>query len=447
MSNGRSLLVLQGSDARLVGRVVPLGDALRIGRRADADLEVVIDDKLLSGRHATITRDAAGYELVDHRSKNGSFVDGERVERVRLRDGSVIRLGVHVFQVVGEADVFGWQDGSVAGDETHALVGRSAHLGRLVQAIDSRAPGSAPLLLVGEHGTGKEACARRLHARSGRRGEFVSLACGSTTPLTAAHLLFGGDGDDAAAALALGVGGTGIVPRDVGLVVLAHEGTLFLDGVDSLDRATQLRLARLVREGRLSLPGGDAATLDVRLVVSSELDLEPVVEDGQLAPEVFEVLAAETVELPSLRSRRCDIGDIATHAWARLTGGRSLAVTATAHEKLLLHDWPSNVRELVGLLGRVLATVGPVDVLRSAHLPSKIRERVDQHTVDQLRASAVDIQLVPARDELAKLLVRFNGDVASIAHFFARDKRQVYRWLKRHDLKLSQFRVPGSPLP
>ncbi len=436
--------MLQGSDARLVGRLLPLGDVLRIGRRADAGLEVVIDDKLLSGRHATVTRDASGHELVDHHSKNGSFVDGERVERARLREGTVIRLGVHVFQVLGDDDGLVWQDASVPGDETHALVGRSPRLRRLVETIDARAHGDAPVLFVGEHGTGKEASARRLHARSGRRGEFVSLACNSTTPVTAARLLFGGSSEEHPSALAVGAGGTGIVPRDVGLAVLAHEGTLFLDGVDALDRATQTRLASLVREGRLSLPGNEAASLDVRLVVSSELDLEPLVDDGQFSPELHELLASEVVEVPSLRSRRCDIGDIATHAWARLTGGRPLDVTATAHEKLLLHDWPSNVRELVGLLGRVLATSGPVDVLRSAHLPSKIRERVDQHTVDQLRASAVDIQVVPSRDELAGLLTRFNGDVGAIAHFFARDKRQVYRWLKRHDLKLSSFRVAGG---
>lgn len=440
MSTELALVALQGSDPNLVGRVLPFGEQLRIGRRADGEVELVVDDKLLSGKHASIIRAEGGFEFVDHGSKNGSFVDGQRVERKRLKEGSVIRLGVHVFQVVSATASLLWQDASVSGDETHALVGRSAELGRLVDAIDRRSQDAAPVLLVGEFGTGKEAAARRLHARSGRRGEFISLACGSTTPATAARLLFGGEPDDEPSSLPIGASGTTIVPSDVGLAVLAHEGTLYLDGIDALDRAAQVELAALVREGRLSLPGGESTTLDVRLVAGVEVDLDTVVEEGQFSPELRAVFAEDAIELPALRSRRCDIGDIATSAWGKLTGGRPLNVSATAHEKLLNHDWPQNVRELVALLVRVLQSKGPVDVLRSAYLPPKIRDRVELQSIDQLRASAVDIELVPSREELASLLDRYAGDVGVIARFFARDKRQVYRWLKRHDLKLSTFK-------
>ncbi|MBM4376064.1 MAG: sigma 54-interacting transcriptional regulator [Deltaproteobacteria bacterium] len=440
------LVVLSAGDERLIGRAFPVGERLRIGRRQESGSELVIDDKLLSGKHATVKLREDGYELVDHRSKNGSFVDGVRVERARLGEGAIVRLGVHVFEfsttsVDGVATAF---DASVPGDETHALVGRSRELRQLVAHLDSLAAGSAPVLFLGEVGVGKEACARRLHARSGRPGEFVSLACSSTRPETAGRLLFGDPGGDDVT-LARGVGGTGIVPPDVALLVRANHGTLYLDGIDALDLVSQGRMASYLRERALLLPSGDVAPLDVRVLASSEVDLEPLIADGTFSPPLAKFLSASVIEPAPLRRRRIDVRDALLSAWARLTGGRLLEASATSLEKLLLHDWPENVRELTGLLGRVLATHGHVEALRSAHLPSKIRERVELSTTDQLRASAVDLQVVPSRDELAALLTRFRGDVASLAAFFARDKRQVYRWLKRHDLKLSAFRSAPSP--
>lgn len=440
-----SLVVLAAADERLVGRVVPIGERLRIGRRAESGSEFVLDDKLLSGRHATVKRRDDGVELVDHRSKNGTFVDGERVERVMLRPGAILRLGVQVFEFASaipeELLPF---DASAPGDETHAFVGRSRLLRELVARLDSLGPFQAPVLLVGEAGIGKEASARRLHVASGRTGEFVSLACASTRPETAGRLIFGDPGDDDAT-LGRGVGGTGIVPAEVGLLIRANHGTLYLDGIDALDLVSQGRLASYLREGAILLPSGDVVPLDVRIVASSEFDLEPLVVDGAFSPPLAKFLSAHVVEPAPLRRRLVDLRDALLHAWAGLTGGRPLEVSATSLEKLVLHDWPENFRELTALLARTLATYGPVEALRSAHLPAKLRERVDIPTADQLRASAVDIQIVPSRDELAGLLERFRGDVAALATFFARDKRQVYRWLKRHDLKLSAYRPAPTP--
>lgn len=437
-----SLVVLRGSDERLRGQWFPLGHHLTLGRRPDAGVDLAIDDKLLSGCHASLVRVPGGYELVDHQSKNGSFVDGERVERSRAALGAVLRLGVHVFEVVRGSGTYEPFDAGAPGDESHALVGRSPALRRLVAAVDALARGGQDVLLVGEHGVGKEAAARRLHAGSARPGPFVAFGCASVIPATAYRMLFGALEPAPSSEQTLRPAPserTGLPPasgpRAASLLEEAHGGTLFLDGVDALDGHGQAALAEYLKardEGR--------TTLDVRLVAGTDVDLDPLVYDGTFSEALLARLQPRTAELPSLRARRTDIPDIVRHAWAALVPRRSLDVSATCLEKLMLHDWPMNVRELVGMLGRVLATAGPVTTLRSAHLPSKIRDRVLLHTVDQLRASAVDIEIVPSREELAELLRRHDGDVATIASFFSRDKRQVYRWLKRHDLKLSAFR-------
>src|SRR5207249_3923035 len=96
----RSLVVIQAAADELRDRVIPIGEKLCIGRRAGEGIDLVIDDKLLSSKHATIARAERGYELTDHDSKNGSFVDGGRVDkRERLADGALVRFGVHLFEL------------------------------------------------------------------------------------------------------------------------------------------------------------------------------------------------------------------------------------------------------------------------------------------------------------------------------------------------------------
>ncbi len=431
--------MLQASDVTLRDRAVRVGDRICIGRRAQPAVTLVIDDKLLSGMHASIVWGSDGFELIDHDSKNGSFVDGERVQRKRLVEGAVLRLGIHLFEFAVSAERVDSFDGSVKGDETHALAGRSAALRGVVSAIDALAGDDRPVLLVGELGAGKEAAGRRLHSLNGRSGDFVSLACTTSSPGNAARLLFG-DPSDESDVVGRSIGGTRIVPAEVGLFARANHGTLLLDGVDMLDRQTQERILQFIRTRLLELPSGERVLLDVHVIGASEVDIEPLVDDGSFSPELFECLRDRTIELTPLRARRGDIPVLVPRVWADISRGGAVQVSATALEKLVLYDWPMNVREVVSVLARVYATAGPVEVLRSAHLPAQIRQRGHQETADQLRASAVSVQLVPSRDELTTLLEKFHGDVAALASFFSMNKRQVYHWLKRHDLKLSAFR-------
>jgi DNA-binding NtrC family response regulator len=430
----RSLVVLHAADQRLRDRVIPIGEELRIGRVAQDGVDLVIDDKLLSGRHATIARapEAKGYELVDHHSRNGSFVDGERVERRKLADGSILRLGVHLFELSRTTRELAFIDGSVDGDATGALVGHSAELRATLAALDRVAADPGPAVLVGEHGCGKEAAARRIHHRSARVGPFISADMSSLSSEAAASLLFGDAGG--ARLIATSLNSTLVDDEGFGMLSRAEGGTLLLEAIDALDLGLQKRLLEAIATGNTS------EGIDVRLIATSELDLDALVEDGSFSRELYRLLAPRLVEIPALRSRRCDVPVIARHLWTSFAPGRTLEFSATCLEKLLLYDWPMNVRELGGMMQRLSAMEGELTTIRSAHLPKEIQARVRQPTLDQLRFSGVTVHLIPSRDELSLLLARFDGDVVGVAQFYAKDKRQVYRWLKRHDLKIADFR-------
>ncbi len=81
-----------------------------------------------------------------------------------------------------------------------------------------------------------------------------------------------------------------------------------------------------------------------------------------------------------------------------------------------------------------------ITTLRSAHLPKEIRNLIRMPSEDQLRASAMQIHVVPSRSELEQMLERFRGDVQRVAEHYAKDRRHIYRWLTRHDLSASDFR-------
>ncbi len=426
--------MLHAADEELRGRVLPLGDKLCIGRRADPAVDFVVDDKLLSGRHATIARVERGYEIVDHHSRNGSFVDGERVEQARLSDGAIIRLGVNLFELTRDPPAAAPLDATSEGDATGALVGTSFALKKALEAIERLAQEPGPVLLVGEHGTGKEAAARRLHQLAGRSGQFFSADCNALPAAVAGTQLFGdaGGGGDL---VGRGMEDTLVVADDLGLWARADGGTLLLDAIDALDTVAQERLARLLS----FTPAEGDQRFEVALVATTEVDLDALVDDGSFSRELYRQLEPRTLEMPPLRARRCDIPRLARHFWHTLAPGRALDFSATCLEKLLLYDWPMNIRELRALMQRLSTAEGDLSTVRSAHLPSEIRDR-GAHTMDQLRASGIMVQVAPSRDDLAMLLQRFDGNIVKLAQFYARDKRQVYKWLKRHDLKISDYR-------
>lgn len=436
MSRPRTLAVLHTPDVDLRDRTIPIGERVSIGRKGGADVDVEIGDRLLSRLHATIECGPQGqtYFINDHDSRNGSFVDGKRIKgRRRLRDGAIVRLGVSVFELSCEHDLDEITSAEV-GDDDERLVGRSEAFRRVITDIERVADSDEPLLIIGEMGTGKSMVARRLHHVAKRGGSMVSVKCGGLPPGLAAASLFGR------------AEGTPPLPderRDLdgkGLFHAARGGTLLLDELEQLDREVQKLLLSALDTGEYTPLGADnPVAVDTRVVAASSANLEATVDYGDFDQKLYDVFAVNALELPSLRSRRCDVPVLLKHFLSLAAPGRSFDWSPTCLEKMLLYDWPMNIAELRGVVERFALLDDDVSTLRSAHLPKEIRRRYRQITEDALRASAISVQSAPSREELRALLKKFGGDVSFLARYYAKDRLHVNKWLSRHDLEASDY--------
>jgi DNA-binding NtrC family response regulator len=335
-----------------------LGHTLTLGSGAGADVR--LDDRAVSQLHCRVQSDGGAVEVVDLASKNGVFVGGARVPRARLERGSAsFVIGRSTVTVRSGVSSPPRGSGGLPG-----IVGSSEPMRRLAEEVRRHAATRAPILIQGESGTGKDLVARALHTLGRPKGPYVPLNVGAIAETLADSELFG----HRRGAF------TGAVTHRQGAFELAHHGTLFLDEVAELSAGVQVRLLRVVEDGKLRPLGAHTSTqVDVRLVSASWASLPELIERGRFRADLYHRLSTVTLALPPLRERRTDIPALARALLARLEqelGARQLAPDALA--VLVAHDWPGNVRELSSVLYRAAAlATGPE--ISGRHLALSVR--------------------------------------------------------------------------
>ncbi|MEZ5990145.1 MAG: sigma-54 dependent transcriptional regulator [Planctomycetota bacterium] len=231
------------------------------------------------------------------------------------------------------------------------LLGSSAVMRALAGDLDRIAASGAPVLIQGENGTGKELVARTLHDRS-ERGDrpFVVVNCGAIPEGLVESELFGH------------VKGafTGAERRRTGLFEAADGGTIFLDEIGELPMSVQPALLRAIQFGELRPVGSEhAAAVDARVLAATNRDLLAEVEAGNFREDLYYRLAALIVQVPPLRARRGDIGELAAAFLVRqqVENGCDKELAPEAVEALERYDWPGNVRELENAIVRLCTLV------------------------------------------------------------------------------------------
>jgi len=217
---------------------------------------------------------------------------------------------------------------------------------RALLALAQRvAQGDVTVLLHGESGTGKEVLARFIHTHSKRHaGPFVAVNCAAIPEQMLEALLFGYEKGAF----------TGAQARSVGKFVQANGGTLLLDEVTEMDLGLQAKLLRVLQEREVEpLGASKPLALDVRVIATSNRDLEQAVREGEFREDLFYRLSVFPLKIPPLRERLGDVPALAQR-FVEARSARPQSLSADAVARLTAHGWPGNVRELENVMQRAL---------------------------------------------------------------------------------------------
>jgi len=308
------------------------------------------------------------------------------------------------------------------------LVGVSAPMLAVWKVIGRAAASDAPVLVVGETGTGKELVARAIHDHSARAKEpFVAVNLAALTPTLLESELMGHEKGAF----------TGAAARRAGRFELAAAGTLFLDEIGDLDAALQTKLLRVLQDGRYERVGGtETLTSRARVVAATNKPVRPGEPGATLREDLYYRLGVVEVELPPLRARRSDIPLLLTHAIGRT---KARAVSEEAMQRLVAYDWPGNVRELFHVVERA-AVMCSADVIDVADLPPALG-RAPVNTAEAAGALAA-FEDRPMREAVAALekhliaraLERSGGNRAEAARLLGIARPQLYTKMDEHGL-------------
>ncbi len=261
-------------------------------------------------------------------------------------------------------------------DIVGSVVGAAHGLREVMDQVSQVAPTDAPVLILGETGSGKEVIAREVHSRSPRgKGPFLRVNCGAIPHELVDSELFGHERGAF----------TGAVATRKGWFERADGGTLFLDEIGELPPAAQVRLLRVLQDGTLQRVGGQSQLgVDVRIVAATHRDMVDLVRSGRFRQDLWYRISVFPLSLPPLRERIGDIPALALHfaerAGLRLHGA-PLRPSEEDMELLRAYSWPGNVRELAAVIERaailgdgshlrVQAALGVFPTVRESPLPS-----------------------------------------------------------------------------
>src|SRR6266849_4259190 len=256
------------------------------------------------------------------------------------------------------------------------IIGRSPKMRAIFELIQTVAPQSSRILITGESGTGKELVARAIHENSARSKEpFITINCGAFPETLLESELFG----------YMKGAFTGANENRQGLFRGAHGGTLFLDEIGNMSLPMQVKLFRVLQEGKVRPVGSNEETeIDVRVIAATNKDLDKAIAAGEFREDLFYRLSVIPFHLPPLRERRDDIPLLARAFLERFRKSMEKPVEGISPEAMHLleaYDWPGNVRELENTMERSVAletgtmisvAVLPEKVSRQGHEPGEI---------------------------------------------------------------------------
>lgn len=337
---------------------------------------------------------------------------------------TTLRTHVELGRALRRSQLLEGENIRLKGEGAPELIATSKAMQPVLDVIDRVGPSDANVLIVGEHGTGKEVVARWLHAVSERaRKPMIAVNAGGFSEGVFESELFGhvrGAFTDAKG-------------DRVGCFELAEGGTLFLDEIANVPLQQQAKLLRVLETGEIQRVGSSKVrNVDVRVLSATNANLGEAVASGEFREDLLYRLNTVEIRIPPLRDRREDILPLARHFLGKQAKryDRPLeGFSPTAEDALMRHGWPGNVRELQHSVERsVLMARG--SRIEASDLGLRRRDEgsapMDELTLDEAERVLIE-----------KALERYQGNVSKAAEGLGLSRSALYRRLQRHDIDAS----------
>ncbi len=293
---------------------------------------------------------------------------------------------------------------------------------KIFSTVDEVAPSSAPILITGETGVGKDLVARAIHLRSPRSfGPFVAVNCGALSESLLESELFGHEKGAF----------TGAVKTRRGCLEMADNGTLFLDEIGEISTKVQISLLRVLEEKRfLRLGGSNSVSSDFRLITATHRDLPPLIKENQFREDFYYRINVITIHIPPLRERKEDIPVLSDHFLKRYveeTGKHLEGFTARALEHLTAYPWPGNVRELKNVIERAVV------IARGRMIGTEELKFLDpgKQTVDPSSVTLEELE----KNHIKSTLLSSDGNISQAAKKLGINRSTLSRKMKQYHLR------------
>lgn len=304
------------------------------------------------------------------------------------------------------------------------IIGSSTGLSNVLNIISRAAITDAPILIMGENGTGKEMIAEAVHNNSRRKnGPFVKVNLGGIPASLFESEMFGHKKGAF----------TGAVTDRIGRFEMANNGTIFLDEIGELDASCQVKLLRVLQEGTFETLG-DSRThkVNVRIVCATNADLPTMVANGQFREDLYYRINLISVTLPPLRERREDIPALVKHfvSMSREAGAKP-EITPEAMRYLASLPYPGNIRELRNLVERTLI-VGSDGEFTAKHFESQYNTPVKTDNTNKKLAEMTLEEM--ERKAIEDALNKYEGNLSKVAMTLGITRQSLYRRMEKYHL-------------
>jgi len=433
------------------------------------DNTIYLPYKGVSRHHFSIEKQDSRWLLRDLGSKNGTMLNGHPIEEALIATGDVIQAGIIQLTVKSarkevqplqlsetqslprdpETDRVGHVPVNL---EEHIfsfpklrfpegfIPGKSPVMEDVFQKLQAIADSDINVLFIGETGVGKEMFAQTLH-QSGKHsgGPFIAVNCAAIPADLAEAELFG-----------IGEKVATNVSKRKGKMLLAHQGTLFLDELSSFPEPLQTKILRTIEDHSVYPVGEHHSQFsDFRLIAATNQDPGELVTKGKLRQDLYHRIATVEIRIPPLRDRKGDLEVLIMgllQNFSKKEGKYIPGISQRLFAALYEYSYPGNVRELRNILSSMVALAHPGEVLDLHLLPEKVRDRKiqeDMEGVFQADSDKASIDLHHTIDEVTRKLIQHslklhNGNITRAAQYLSITPFGMRKMMKRLGVERDQ---------